>query len=150
MTKVIFERSIAGANALITRELQEVPSKFDRVAARLRGPRTSHTRHVAHADVHRVHDAESVNAIHQHAEERGFPANRAAVVEAPIEAAKGAANHSEWRILSELPGLVVAAIGRWWQIRKATALLADADASVLRDLGIARSGIESVVRHGRR
>jgi hypothetical protein len=147
MPKVISERSIASANALVTREPQEFPSKFDRVAARIRGP---HTRHVAHGNVHRVHDTESVNAIHEHAEERGFPANRAAVVEAPTEAAKGAANHSEWRILSGLPGLVVAAIGRWWQIRKATALLADADASVLRDLGIARSGIESLVRHGRR
>ena len=46
--------------------------------------------------------------------------------------------------------LLVAALRRWWQVRTASTGLADADASVLRDLGIVRSQIESVVRYGRR
>jgi uncharacterized protein YjiS (DUF1127 family) len=46
--------------------------------------------------------------------------------------------------------LLVAALRRWWQVRTASTDLADADASLLRDLGIAHSQIESVVRYGRR
>ena len=49
-----------------------------------------------------------------------------------------------------LARLLVAALRRWWQVRTASTDLADADASVLRDLGIVRSQIESVVRYGRR
>jgi len=49
-----------------------------------------------------------------------------------------------------MAGLLVAALRRWWQVRTASTDLADADASLLRDLGIAHSQIESVVRYGRR
>ena len=48
-----------------------------------------------------------------------------------------------------MAGLLVAALRRWSQVRTAATDLADADASVLRDLGIVRSQIESVVRYGR-
>ena len=45
---------------------------------------------------------------------------------------------------------LTAAIMRRWEARRAIAMLARADAAVLRDLGISRDGIENAVRHGRR
>jgi uncharacterized protein YjiS (DUF1127 family) len=53
------------------------------------------------------------------------------------------------RCVARVPGLF-ATTARWWRIRQATAALAGADDSMLRDLGIARSDIEGVVRRGRR
>jgi len=44
---------------------------------------------------------------------------------------------------------LTAAIMRRWEARRAIAMLARADAAVLRDLGISRGGIENAVRHGR-
>lgn len=42
------------------------------------------------------------------------------------------------------------ALTRWWRARQAARQLADAPAEMLRDLGIARSDIERVVRRGRK
>jgi uncharacterized protein YjiS (DUF1127 family) len=70
--------------------------------------------------------------------------------EAAVCTAKGAARRPVPVLLSQLPGLVAAGVKHWWQVRRDTAFLARADASMLRDLGIARGNIESAVRHGRR
>ena len=44
---------------------------------------------------------------------------------------------------------LIAALRRWWEIRRAMTVLAGADIAMLRDLAINRSGIENAVRHGR-
>lgn len=40
-------------------------------------------------------------------------------------------------------------VARWWRNRQAMALLGGAEDAMLRDIGIGRSEIEDVVRHGR-
>jgi uncharacterized protein YjiS (DUF1127 family) len=81
-------------------------------------------------------------------ERHNLPDNRMALPE--VSPAKGAARQSASTLLLQLPGLVAAGVAHWWQVRRATASLAYADASMLRDLGVARSNIENAVRHGRR
>jgi uncharacterized protein YjiS (DUF1127 family) len=45
--------------------------------------------------------------------------------------------------------VAIAATGQWCRNRQAIYSLGRANPAMLRDLGIARSGIESAVRHGR-
>ena len=51
--------------------------------------------------------------------------------------------------LTKVVTVPVADVSRWWEMRAAMRRLGTAPDAILRDIGIARSGIESAVRYGR-
>jgi uncharacterized protein YjiS (DUF1127 family) len=51
--------------------------------------------------------------------------------------------------LTKVVTMRVADASRWWELRGAVRRLGTAPDAILRDIGIARSGIESAVRYGR-
>tara|TARA_R110000868_G_scaffold304934_1_gene566066 strand:- start:622 stop:990 length:369 start_codon:yes stop_codon:yes gene_type:complete len=75
MPKFIVERDIPGADTLSADELCDISAKSNAVVAGLGVPYTWHHSYVAGDKIYCVHEADSADAIYQHAKQGGFPAN---------------------------------------------------------------------------
>jgi hypothetical protein len=80
MKRYIIEREIPGAGDLSEAELAEIAAKSNGVVESLDVPYRWITSYVAGDKIYCVHEAESEDAIREHARRGGFPANSVTVV----------------------------------------------------------------------
>jgi hypothetical protein len=84
MPTFIIERDVPGASRLSAGELSAISAKSNEVVEGLDVPYTWITSYVAGDKLYCVHEAPSADAIREHAERGGFPANRITEVSAVI------------------------------------------------------------------
>jgi hypothetical protein len=80
MKRYVIEREIPGASELSQAELADIAAKSNDVVASLGVPYRWITSYVAGDKIYCIHEAESEDAIREHARCGGFPANSVAVV----------------------------------------------------------------------
>jgi hypothetical protein len=80
MPKFIVERNIPGADKLTAEDLCDIAAKSNAVVAGLGVPYVWHHTYAAGDKLYCVHEAESSDAIYQHAKAGGFPADLVAEI----------------------------------------------------------------------
>ena len=93
MPKFIVERNIPGADKLTANDLCDIAAKSNAVVDGLGVPYVWHHTYAAGDTLYCVHEADSSEAIYQHAKVGGFPADLVAEIKNIFgpETAKGAA-----------------------------------------------------------
>ncbi len=84
MQRFVIERDIPGASQLSAAELAEIAAKSNAAVASLGVPYRWVTSYVAGDTFYCIHEAESEDAIREHARCGGFPADRVTAVSAEI------------------------------------------------------------------
>ena len=84
MPTYVIEREIPGADKLSAGELKDISAKSNEVVSGLGEPYKWITSYVAGDKIYCVHEAQSADAVHRHAREGGFPANKVTEVTAVI------------------------------------------------------------------
>jgi hypothetical protein len=80
MKRYVIEREIAGASELCETELAEIAAKSNDVVEAMGVPYRWITSYVAGDKIYCIHEAESDDAIREHARRGGFPANTVTVI----------------------------------------------------------------------
>lgn len=80
MPKFIVERNVPGAGKLTAEELQDISVKSNSVVDGLGVPYVWHHTYVTGDKLYCVHEADSAEAIYQHAKDGGFPADLVAEI----------------------------------------------------------------------
>lgn len=75
MPKFLVERNIPGADTLTAEELCDISAKSNAVVDGLGVPYVWHHSYVAGDKIYCVHEADSAEIIHRHAQAGGFPAD---------------------------------------------------------------------------
>jgi hypothetical protein len=93
MPKFIVERNVPGASKLTAKDLCDIAAKSNAVVDGLGVPYVWHHTYAAGDKLYCVHEAESADAIYQHAKAGGFPADLVAEITSTFgpETAKEAA-----------------------------------------------------------
>lgn len=84
MERFIIEREIPGAADLTPQQLAEIAQASNAVVDSLGEPYTWITSYVAGDKIYCVHEAESADAVREHARRGGFPANNVTRVASEI------------------------------------------------------------------
>jgi len=84
MTQFIIERDIPGASMLTSEELAAIAAKSNDVVASLSVPYTWVRSYVAGDKFYCVHETSDMEAVWEHAQRGGFPANTVAEITAVI------------------------------------------------------------------
>lgn len=86
MPQFVIERNIPGASALSAEDLQAISAKSNAAVAGLEVPYKWITSYVAGDKFYCVHEAESAEAVYEHARAGGFPADKVTEIVAIIDA----------------------------------------------------------------
>ncbi len=84
MPTFMIERSVPGAGAMSSKELEDISTHSVKVCEALGVPYRWITSYVAGDKIYCVHEAESADIIRRHSEQAGFPADRITPVAAQI------------------------------------------------------------------